>query len=134
MSTVADLHNGLAGALRTIKRLRVSDHIPEQINPPHAIVALNDVRYHQQMAQGLNEYTFYVVLAVGRMGERTAQQALDAYISPDGDRSVRVALESDPTLGGAAIDATLVRASDIQPISVGDASYLTIQFEVNVRA
>jgi hypothetical protein len=134
MSSVSDLHKGLGQSLRAMKSLRVSDHIPEQINPPHAIVTLNDVRYHQQMASGMTEYSFYVIVAVGRMGERSAQLALDGYLSPDGPRSIRAALEADRTLGGVALDVTLVRASDIQPLNVGDASYLTIQFEATVRA
>lgn len=134
MSSVTELHQGLGKALRAIPRLRVSDHIPEQINPPHAIVTLNDIRYHQQMSQGLTEYRFYIVLAVGRIAERSAQHALDAHLSPTGDRSIRGALEADPTLGGVAVDVTLVRASNIQPVNVGDATYLTIEFEATVRA
>jgi hypothetical protein len=134
MSTINDLHVGLAHQLKTIRRLRVSDHIPEQVNPPHAVVILNGIEYHRQMAQGLNEYEFHIIVAVGRMGERTAQKALDAYLSPSGPQSIREAIEADPTLGGAAADATVVRANDIQQLSVGDAAYLTVQFTVTVRA
>jgi hypothetical protein len=134
MSTLSELHAGLGKRLSTIRGLRVSDHLPEQINPPQAVVMLNQLQYHQQMAQGLNEYRFFVLIAVGRMGERTAQVALDSYISPDGPQSIRAAIEADPTLGGAASDATVVRANNVQQLSIGDAAYLTVEFEVTVRA
>jgi hypothetical protein len=134
MSSLSELHKGLGERLSTIKRLRVSDHLPEQINPPAAVVMLDGLDYHRQMNQGLNEYQFVVMLAVGRMGERSAQLALDAYIAPDGPQSIRAAIEADPTLGGRAADATLVRASNVQSLSIGDAAYLTVELEVTVRA
>jgi hypothetical protein len=134
MSTVSDIHKGLAANLRTIRRLRVADHIPEGISPPMAVLALERVEYRRQMAGGLNEYTFSIVVAVGRMGERTGQIALDEYLAPVGSRSILAAAESDPTLGGVAHDVTVVSAGQIQPLTVGDAAYLTVEFNAIVRA
>lgn len=133
-NALKEIHSGLAANLRKIRGLRVADHLPESVSPPQAVIALDRVDYRRQMAQGMTEYAFRVLVAVGRMGERSAQNLLDSYIAPTGPASVPAAIEADPTLAGIVYDVAVVSAGEIQPLNIGDAAYLTVQFEVTVRA
>lgn len=132
--TASGLHAGVAAALAAIPGIRVADHLPEGVNPPQAIVQLDQVTYHRAMAGGLSEWRFVVVMVAGRMGERTAQANIDAWLSWDGDASVRAALEADPTLGGAAQTTKVAQSLSIRPLTIGELTYLTVELNVDVTA
>jgi hypothetical protein len=59
--------------------------------------------------------------------------ALDDYLSPQGNLSVRRAIESDVTLGGVVASAFVTRASAFQSITVGDANYLGVELDVETK-
>lgn len=130
----SDLHAGLGKLLADIPGLRVSDHLPEQLNPPQAIVQLDQVVYHRAMAGGLTEWRFVVVLVAGRMGDRTSQAQIDGWLSWDGDQSVRAALEADPTLGGAAQTVNVSRSLSVRPLVIGELTYISVELNVDVTA
>ena len=132
--TASELHAGLAKLLASIPGLRVADHLPEQLSPPQAIIQLDQVDYHRAMSGGLSDWRFVVVMVAGRMGERTAQANIDAWLSWDGDASVRAALEADPTLGGAAQTTKVAQALSIRPLTIGELTYLTVELNVDVTA
>jgi hypothetical protein len=71
---------------------------------------------------------------VGRVAERTAQNALDAYLAPTGSGSVKTAIEGDRSLGGKAQTLRVTDMNGISPTTVGDVPYLTAQFAVIVYA
>lgn len=130
--SLADIRAGLAANLATISGLRVSAEIPDQPNPPQAVVMLNSARYNQAMHNGFTEYNFSVMVLVGRVSERTAQRLLDAYVSP-GAQSIKAAVESDRTLSGAAFDCRVSELTDISTV-VLEQTYLTANFTVIVQA
>lgn len=132
--TASSIHSGLRTRLATITGLRVADHLPEQIQPPMAVIQLQTVAYHRAMRGGLSAWEFVVSLVAGRMGERSSQVQLDGWISYDGSTSVRAAIEGDPTLGGACSTLTVGEMITVRPLSLGDASYLTCEFTVTVHA
>jgi hypothetical protein len=134
MPTVTELRTGLATRLATISGLRTSATIPDQINPPVAIVSLDSITYDEAFARGLDEYQFIVTVFVGRVAERTAQNALDAYLAPTGSGSVKTAIEGDRSLGGKAQTLRVTDMNGISPTTVGDVPYLTAQFAVIVYA
>ena len=98
------MRTALATSLRTISGLRASEEIPDQVSPPIAVVSLNNIDYHQAFAGGLTIYRFTIRVIVGRAAERQAQRYLDAYVFPTGESSVKGAIESNRTLGGACQD------------------------------
>lgn len=130
----SDLFSGLATALAQVRGLRVADHLPEQINPPVAIVQLQQVTYHRAMQGGSSEWEFLVAVVAGRMGDRAAQRQLDSWISYDGPYSIRAAIEADPTLGGACETLIVTDMVSVRPITTGDASYLSCEFNVTLHA
>jgi hypothetical protein len=132
--TASSIQEALGLQLGMIQGLRVADHLPEQVNPPMAVIQMQSVTYHRAMAGGLSEWEFTVSLVAGRMGDRVAQRYLDGWMSYDGNQSVREAIEADKTLGGNCSTLKVGDMIAVRPLSLGDASYLTCEFNVTVHA
>ena len=132
------IRNGLGANLRTLPGLRVAETIPDSFSPPIAIVSLQSVQYNgafnTSSTQGLTTYNFVVSVIVGKVAERVAQSRLDSYVST-GASSVKKAVESDRTLGGAAFDCVVSDMTNIGAVLLsGDVSYLAADFTVVVYA
>lgn len=134
MANIAELRLGIANNLGTIAGLRVSDFIPDNPNPPIAIVQFDRAQYHLDMANGLSEYSFIIQLVVGRADERTAQRKLDSYCASTGEASVLLAVESDRLLDGKAFDCIVTEMTSYGPVSINDITYLGAEFQVRVLA
>jgi hypothetical protein len=134
VATVSELRTGLANRLATISGLRASAQLPEQPTPPQAVVYPQRITYDGAFRRGHDEYTFTILVIVGRAGERTAQTALDAYCNGTGASSIKTAVEADSTLGGKAIDCRVTDMTGQGSLQVGDASYITAEFTVTVLA
>jgi hypothetical protein len=132
--TASSIQTALGVRLATISGLRVADHLPEQVNPPMAVIQMQSVTYHRAMAGGLSEWEFTISLVAGRMGDRPAQRTLDGWMSYDGSQSVRAAIEADKTLAGNCSTLKVGDMIAVRPLSLGDAAYLTCEFNVTVHA
>jgi hypothetical protein len=86
------------------------------------------------MRGGLVTHVFTVSVVVGRAAERSAQSALDGYLSYEGSSSVRAALEADRSLGGVVQNLLVESASNIATMEGNDAVYLMVDFRVVVYA
>lgn len=134
MASVAELRTALATNVATIAGLRTSEFIPDNPNPPIAIVQFDRAQYHLDMGNGMTEYSFVLQLIVGRADERTAQRNLDAYCSSTGSSSVLLAVESDRTLGGKAFDCIVTEMSSYGPVLINDTTYLGAEYQIRVLA
>ena len=134
MANISELRAGLAANLAKISGLRVSAEIPDNVNPPNAVVVFDRVEYHQAYKNGMASYSFTIQLIVSRVEERNAQRYLDAYVSTEGTSSVVLAVESDKTLGGKAFDTYVSEMSSYGSINIGDNTYLAAEFQVQVLA
>lgn len=132
--SASQIHEALSLALAAVPGLRVADHLPEQINPPMAVVQLQNITYHRAMAGGTSEWQFLVALVAGRMGDRSAQRQIDGWVSYDGSQSIRAAIEMDQTLNGVCQTLIVADMVAVRPITLGDASYLSCEFNVTVHA
>jgi len=132
--SLSDIKKGLADRLKTVPKLRVSAQIPEQVNPPSAVISRASVNYHRDMAGGTTEWTMQVQLIAGRMADQQAQRTIDAWLAWDGDRSVRRAIEADGTLGGAALDTIVTDADALATFQIGDSEYIGVTLNVTVWA
>lgn len=130
----ADLQDAIARALATIPGLRVADHLPEAVTPPMAVIQIQSVTYHRAMQGGLSEWKYVISLVAGRMGDRAAQRTLDSWMSWDGAQSVRAAIESDRTLDGECSTLIIEDMITIRPLAIGDAQYLTCEFNLSIHA
>jgi hypothetical protein len=134
VASITDLRTALATNLATITGLRTSAEMPDNPNPPIAIVRPTAVEYNQAMRKGLTKYSFAVVVIVGRAEERTAQRNLDAYCSSTGTSSIKTAVETDRTLGGNAYDCQVTEMRNYTPIQLNEGTYLAAEFAVDVYA
>lgn len=134
MATISQIRTGLSTRLATITGLRSGPTIPDNVNPPFAIVAPSSVDYHRAFNNALSTYNFTVTLVVGRVSERTAQNSLDAYCSPSGASSIRVAIEGDKTLGGIVFDTIVTGMRNYGSVTIGENTYLAAEFDIAVQA
>lgn len=134
MTTLTELRSGIATNLATISGLRTASTVPDQPNPPIAVVIPRTITYDTAYARGLDTYEFVIIVIVGRVSERTAQTTLDAYCNPSGASSIKAAIESDRTLGGAASDLRVQEMRNYQSLAVGEVTYLAAEFVVQVIA
>lgn len=134
MATISQIRSGLSTRLATITGLRSGPTIPDNVNPPYAIVAPSSVDYHRAFNNALSTYNFTITLVVGRVSERTAQNNLDAYCSPSGSSSIRVAIEGDKTLGGVVFDTIVTGMRNYGSVTIGDNNYLAAEFDIAVQA
>lgn len=133
MATVSAIRDGLKTRLETISGLRASDYVPEQINPPVAVIGGPlTLAYDSTMARGADRYTIPVRLFVSRVSDRASQEKLDGYLAASGAGSVKAAIEGDITLGGAVMSTRVVEARSYGSFVVGDVSYLGVEFVVDV--
>jgi hypothetical protein len=128
MASVADLRTGLATNLATISGLRTAAKVPDDPKPPVAIVLPQNVSYDNAFKGGLTTYTFSVLLLVSRVSERTSQNSLDAWVSSTGSNSIKLAIESDKTLGGKAYDVRVSEVRNYGEVSAGDVNYFSAEF------
>jgi len=134
MASISQIRSGLATRLGTITGLRTSAFMPDNPNPPVAIVMPSSVSYDDVFKRGMQTYVFNVLVIVGRVDERTAQRNLDAYCSSTGDSSVSLAVESDRTLGGKAFDCIVTEMTNYGSVVISDITYLAAEFNVRVLA
>lgn len=134
MASISAIRSGLATNLGTISGLRTGATIPDNVNPPYAIVSPSSVDYHRAFNNALSTYNFTVTLVVGRVSERTSQNSLDAYCSPIGGSSIRVAIESDKTLGGVVFDTIVTGMRNYGSVTIGENTYLAAEFDIAVQA
>lgn len=134
MASISELRAGIAANLATITGLRTGSTIPENVNPPFAIVAPSSMTYHMAMRNGMTTYNFVVTLVVKRADARSGQNELDAFCSSTGSSSIRSAVESDRTLGGKAFDCVVTQMRNYGSLSIGDNTYLAAEFDLTVQA
>jgi hypothetical protein len=125
-----DVLDALAAALEPIEGLRVYNHPADQVAPPAAIVGLPETPFGIDMG-GTNSWEVPVWVVVGRVSDRVSRTLLANYVTPEGDTSVKAAIESDPTLGGAC-DSVAVTGASFSTISVAGTEYLAAEFTAEV--
>lgn len=130
--SVAAIRDGLATNLATISGLRTVSTLPENPNPPIAVVAPNSISYDASMGRGLDTYNFTITVVVGRADGRSAQDKLDTYVSSSGSSSVKVAVESDRKLNGQCKDLRVTAMNSYGAITIGEVQYLAAEFDVVV--
>jgi len=129
--TPSSVRDGLKTALATITGLRTYDIIPDGIAPPAAVVGLLSLDFDMSMQRYLDHGDIEVMVIVGRMSERAAQDKLDAYLAGSGSGSVKAAIEADTTLGGSVQTCRVLSASPTT-ITVSGADMLCYRYQIEV--
>lgn len=133
-ASVSAIRAALAANVATISGMRTLARVPEIINPPMAVVMPPSIEFDKAMGRGLDQYEFNIVIFVERMDSRNAEGLLDGYAASAGATSVKAAIESARTLGGACSDLRVTAMREPVPAIVGDTTYLSVTFAVTVYA
>jgi hypothetical protein len=130
MAQLSEIRTGIATNLASITGLRTAAVMPDNPSPPIAIVQPDSINYDDTFQRGMQTYTFTVIVLVGRVAERSAQNAIDAFCSSTGASSIKLAIERDKTLGGKVYDLRVTDMRAYATISVGEVNYLAAEFLV----
>lgn len=132
MATIAQIREGIALNLQTITGLRTTDTVPDNPQPPIAIVSPNSIQYDLSMQRGLDLNNFTVMVVVGRADGRTAQRTLDLFCAGTGASSVKAAIESNRTLTGLVQDLRVTSMKNYGSTIIGETTYLAVEFDLVV--
>jgi hypothetical protein len=131
MATLRKIREGIETRLATISGLRTFTLAPAKVPGPAAWV--QPVGFSDETFEPSVDRTMAVVVAVPTKDLRTAQDRLDELLDVTGPKSVKMALEGDPTLGGIVADIR-VTADDyrVALMNIGGVDYLTGELTVAV--
>lgn len=132
MATMAQIRAGIATNLATIAGLRTTETMPDNPQPPVAIISPTAIEYDLTFARGLDQYNFTLMIIVGRASERSAQRTLDAYCAGLGSSSVKTAVESNRTLSGLIQDLRVTAMRNYGTTTIGETNYLAVEFDLVV--
>jgi hypothetical protein len=127
----SQVREGLKANLETIKGMRVYDLIPSVPVAPAAVVGQLDFTFDLNNARGLDQANLDVVVLVQRFTERTGQNDLDKYLAGSGAYSIKAAIESDLTLGGAC-NTLRVTSAEAGNYYAGDIEFLSYRYRLTV--
>jgi len=127
----SEVRDGLKKNLQEIDGLRVYDLVPDNPQPPSAIIGQLDLTFDLNNARGLDQANIDVLVIVQRFSERTGQEKLDKYLSGTGDYSIKAAIELDKTLDGA-VDTLRVTSAQSGVYQAADVEYLSYRYQVTV--
>lgn len=125
------VRSGLKANLEVIKGMRVYELVPTPAVAPCAIVGQLDFTFDLNNARGLDQANLDVVVLVGRFSERSGQIDLDKYLAGSGDYSIKAAIESDKTLGGACSTLRVTSAEAGTYLS-GDIEFLSYRYRLTI--
>lgn len=134
MASITNIRSGLATRLATISGLRTASTMPDNPNPPIAIVIPDNINFDNAFQRGMDTLTFRIFVVVGRADERTAQNSIDAYCATSGTSSIKAAIEGDKTLGGSAYNCRVTDMRNYGSVIIGEVTYLSCEFVVAVYA
>ena len=126
------IRDRLAVNLATISGLRTAGNIPDLVNPPVAVVSLEQIAYDGAFNQGLTTLDFTVFVVVSRADERTAQRKLNDFVAPTGTSSIKSAVESDRRLNNLVADLRVRSVTNIGSLQLDDQEYMAAEFAVTV--
>ncbi len=132
--SVSGLRKAIAVSLKTIGGLSVHETAPDSINQlPAAYVLPGIGNFHHALGGGMVHHFEVVLLVTQAPGLSKAQSVLDEYISEDGTKSIRAAVES-AELGEHGDTIEVHDYHDYGGLQYGDQLYLGCKFAVEIVA
>jgi hypothetical protein len=110
---------------------RVFDYVPDQVPTPCAVVGNLTLTFDEAQNRGLDLANVDIIIIVSRMNERGAQDRLDGFLAGTGAGSIKAALTTNLTLGGAVATLRVVRAAPIT-LEVSGVTFFAYQYEVEL--
>jgi hypothetical protein len=131
---ISAVRAALAANLSAITGMQVSPYMLSNPTPPAAHVFPAEVEFDRAMGRGLDFMVFTLQVLAGTVSNEQAQRDLDAYLVGSGPTSVKEAIESDKTLGGACEDLRVIGATGYRTIvQEGQAPVLVCDWRVELH-
>ena len=128
-NAIGEAKRGLAAALASVEGLRVYDYEPDGVHEfPAAIVRLESRERVETLGGGAVRGGMRVEALTPAWDARQADEALEAFLEPQGAQSIEAAGTADRTWGGAVDDARLVRVDNIGRRKVGGVQCVGADF------
>lgn len=135
MASISAIRDGIQVRLATIAGLRAFDLVKDQIPVPCAMVSFPErIEYDTTYGAGRVTLTIPVRVYASRASERAGQDRLDGYLASSGASSVKAAIESDRTLGGACESVQVPIMREYGTYTFNAVEYLGFEVEVEVVA
>jgi len=127
---VSTVRAGLKAAIVSVIP-RVFDYVPDQVPTPCAVVGNLTLTFDEAQNRGLDLANVDIIIIVSRMNERGAQDRLDGFLAGTGAGSIKAALTTNLTLGGAVATLRVVRAAPIT-LEVSGVTFFAYQYELEL--
>lgn len=127
LNNVAD---GIANAVILIPGLRVVPYVADRIEPPALVVGYPDQMYDIDFGDE-DTWTLPVYVFLSKVSDRSVRNDVSAYMSRSGAYSIKTAVESSRTLGGAC-DTVAVKRARPGTAMVAGIELLSIEFTLEV--
>lgn len=133
MADYSAIRSGIKTRLATSSTfIQVAATAPDSVSPPCAIVLPEIAQYHVANSNGLEQFTFKILVLVQRFDDTANQTLLDGFVS--GASSVRALIEADLTLGGNAHTCQVTQMTSYGLVTVNETDYLGSEFNLEVYA
>ena len=138
MANPGTLLEKLAAAVGdTITDLRCYDYLLDDVEPPAFMVSMppgDDLSRYDAILNGVAWWTFQGLIVVGRGSDRAAQLELYDYLASSGARSLKAAIETDPTLAGNAHAVIVDKPSRFGVVTFAGADFWGAELTIRVLA
>lgn len=125
-SALADALNGMPG-------LRCGDpYMTDQVNPPQAMIDIDDIAYDLTFARGADVYQFTVLVFDQRTSVRATQRRFDTWRDGTDPKSVKHVVENDSGVAAECDYTRIVSVSAPTSVSVGNVDYMLLEFQGEV--
>jgi hypothetical protein len=122
----------LAEAAKSVPDLRAFAYLPEAIDPPTFVAGEVTIDYDQVEEGGWDQLEVICHLYTSTSLDRAGQKLLDGYLARTGSRSIKTALQADPTLGGICTTLRLTQATGYGKYEIAGATYYGSRLVVHV--
>lgn len=123
---------GLAANVSQVPEVNPLDYVPDAIPDNAFMVGEIDIAFDKTFGRGSDELTITCRLFTSRADDKSGQQKLRSFMMGGGITSIKKAIESDRTLGGACDDLRVTSARGNRLFVVGETRYYGVEFEVFV--
>lgn len=130
--TIEAVRTAIADACATIPGWRAQPYARDQVAAPELQVARGRIVYDAVMGAQGDEYHYTVTAFIQRDNERAAQMWLQNLCEPTGDTSLKYVLEHDTRIADVVDYIRVSDASEDRQVVIGQISYMTADFEVEV--
>lgn len=121
----------VAERLGQLSGINAFGYPPPTVSAPAAFVSYPErVEYDQTYQRGMTRVAgLPVVIIQGKATDRSARVRVAAYVSDEGERSVKLALEATPA---TAWDDLTVASADFDVVTIAGVDYIAAMFTCNL--